>query len=415
MKPFYLLMLTAALACAGCCKDKSNPPPQKLTVEQTDCTLGAFEERTATVSLSASADWTVSVVYDGADSEADAAWLAVTPANGTAGEQRLTLSADNNFRNAPRTARLDLACGGQTVQVAVTQSASGFDDTTDLTDFFDPQFAQGLQLLGIIPDAEQILFKDVAYITMLQIDHRIITSTSLQGIEFFKSLEILKSESPLLTSLDVSGCTALKELYCLYNRLTSLDVSANTALEVLNCGRGTLTSLDVSGCTALKELYCLYNRLTSLDVSANTALEVLYCGDGTLASLDVSGCTALKELQCYNNQLTSLDVSSCTALERLNCRDNQLASLDVSANRALLYLFCNNNRLTSLDVSANTALLNFSCEDNPGDGESKFPVTAWFDNETVPEGLVVDKSEWTYNGKTITVDYQKAAGLRSRF
>ena len=392
-----------------------DPPPQKLTVEQTDCTLGAFEERTATVSLSASADWTVSVVYDGADSEADAAWLAVTPANGTAGEQRLTLSADNNFRNAPRTARLDLACGGQTVQVAVTQSASGFDDTTDLTDFFDPQFAQGLQLLEIIPDAEQILFKDVAYITMLQIEHRIITPTSLQGIEFFKSLEILKCESPLLTSLDVSGCTALKELYCPYNRLTSLDVSANTALEVLNCDRGTLTSLDVSGCTALKELYCLYNRLTSLDVSANTALEVLYCGDGTLASLDVSGCTALKELQCYNNQLTSLDVSSCTALERLNCRDNQLASLDVSANRALLYLFCMNNRLTSLDVSANTALLRFSCDDNPGDGESKFPVTAWFDNETVPEGLVVDKSEWTYNGKTITVDYQKAAGLRSRF
>ena len=394
---------------------RTPPPPQKWTVEQTDCTLGAFEERTATVSLSASADWTVSVVYDGADSEADAAWLAVTPANGTAGEQRLTLLADNNFRNAPRTARLDLACGGQTVQVAVTQSASGFDDTTDLTDFFDPQFAQGLQLLGIIPDAEQILFKDVAYITMLQIDHRIITSTSLQGIEFFKSLEILKCESPLLTSLDVSGCTALKELHCLYNRLTSLDVSANTALEVLNCGRGTLTSLDVSGCTALKELYCLYNRLTSLDVSANTALEVLYCGDGTLASLDVSGCTALKKLQCYNNQLTSLDVSSCTALERLTCRDNQLASLDVSANRALLYLFCRNNQLTSLDVSANTALLNFSCEDNPGDGESKFPVTAWFDNETVPEGLVVDKSEWTYNGKTITVDYQKAAGLRSRF
>ena len=386
-----------------------------MTVEQTDCTLGAFEERTATVSLSASADWTVSVVYDGADSEADAAWLAVTPANGTAGEQRLTLSADNNFRNAPRTARLDLACGGQTVQVAVTQSASGFDDTTDLTDFFDPQFAQGLQLLEIIPDAEQILFKDVAYITMLQIEHRIITPTSLQGIEFFKSLEILECESPLLTSLDVSGCTALKELYCLYNRLTSLDVSANTALEVLNCGSGTLTSLDVSGCTALKELYCYKNRLTSLDVGANTALEVLYCGDGTLASLDVSGCTALKELQCYNNQLTSLDVSGCTALEVLNCRDNQLASLDVSANRALLYLFCNNNRLTSLDVSANTALLRFSCEDNPGDGESKFPVTAWFDNETVPEGLVVDKSEWTYNGKTITVDYQKAAGLRSRF
>ena len=388
MKPFYLLMLTAALACAGCCKDKSdNPPPQKLTVEQTDCTLGAFEERTATVSLNASADWTVSVVYDGADSEADAAWLAVTPANGAAGEQRLTLSADNNFRNAPRTARLDLACGGQTVQVAVTQSASGFDDTTDLTDFFDPQFAQDLQLFGIIPDAEQILFKDVAYITTLQINCRTSTSTSLQGIEFFKSLEILECESPLLTSL---------------------DVSANTALEVLSCGGGTLASLDVSGCTALKELYCGDNQLTSLDVSGCTALTRLDCYGNSLTSLDMSRNTALNKLHCYNNQLTSLDVSGCTALETLNCRDNQLASLDVSANRALLYLFCNNNRLTSLDVSANTALLRFYCYDNPGDGESKFPVTAWFDNETVPEGLDVDKLEWTYNGKTITVDYQKA-------
>ena len=388
MKPFYLLMLTAALACAGCCKDKSdNPPPQKLTVEQTDCTLGAFEERTATVSLNASADWTVSVVYDGADSEADAAWLAVTPANGAAGEQRLTLSADNNWRNAPRTACLDLACGGQTVQVAVTQSGSGCDDTTDLTDFFDPQFAQDLQLFGIIPDAEQILFKDVAYITTLQINCRTSTSTSLQGIEFFKSLEILECESPLLTSLDVSANTALKELYCRDNLFTSLDVSANTALEVLYCGDNQLTSLDVSGCTALTRLDCYGNSLTSLDMSRNTAL---------------------KELQCYNNQLTSLDVSGCTALVTLNCRDNQLASLDVSANRALLYLFCYNNRLTSLDVSANTALLRFYCYDNPGDGESKFPVTAWFDNETVPEGLDVDKLEWTYNGKTITVDYQKA-------
>ena len=384
MKPFYLLMLTAALACAGCCKDKSdNPPPQKLTVEQTDCTLGAFEERTATVSLNASADWTVSVVYDGADSEADAAWLAVTPANGAAGEQRLTLSADNNFRNAPRTARLDLACGGQTVQVAVTQSASGFDDTTDLTDFFDPQFAQDLQLFGIIPDAEQILFKDVAYITTLQLNCRTSTSTSLQGIEFFKSLEILECESPLLTSLDVSANTALKELYCHDNLFASLDVSANTALEVLSCSGGTLASLDVSGCTALKELYC---------------------GDNQLTSLDVSGCTALTRLDCYGNSLTSLDMSRNTALKELQCYNNQY----VSANRALLYLFCNNNRLTSLDVSANTALLRFYCYDNPGDGESKFPVTAWFDNETVPEGLDVDKLEWTYNGKTITVDYQKA-------
>ena len=306
MKPFYLLMLTAALACAGCCKDKSdNPPPQKLTVEQTDCTLGAFEERTATVSLNASADWTVSVVYDGADSEADAAWLAVTPANGAAGEQRLTLSADNNFRNAPRTARLDLACGGQTVQVAVTQSASGFDDTTDLTDFFDPQFAQDLQLFGIIPDAEQILFKDVAYITTLQINCRTSTSTSLQGIEFFKSLEILECESPLLTSLDVSANTALKELYCRDNLFTSLDVSANTALVL----RGQ--SVDIAGCERLHGADTFGLLRQFVDVAG---YESEYGVEGVAMlqqSVDVAGCERLHGVGDVELQGQSVGVAGC--------------------------------------------------------------------------------------------------------
>ena len=71
--------------------------------------------------------------------------------------------------------------------------------------------------------------------------------------------------------------TALTELLCPYNQLTTLDVSANTALTLLNCEYNQLTALDVSKNTALKALYCYRNQLTALDVSANTALTKLAC------------------------------------------------------------------------------------------------------------------------------------------
>ena len=87
-----------------------------------------------------------------------------------------------------------------------------------------------------------------------------------------------------------------------------------------------------------------------------TALTNLNCNKNKLTSLDLSDCTALTSLHCYNNQLTSLDVSGCTELETLMCYNNQLTSLDVSNNTALGWLYCHENQLTSLDVSDCTAL-----------------------------------------------------------
>ncbi len=150
-----------------------------------------------------------------------------------------------------------------------------------------------------------------------------------------------------LTSLNVSGCTALTELNCYQNNLTSLNVSGCTALTDLNCSRNDLTSLDVSKNTKLTELDCGYNNLISLDVSKNTALILLDCYYNNLTSLNVSGCTALTELECWDNNLTSLNVSGCTALTDLSCSGNNLTSLDVSKNTALTYLSCSSNNLTS--------------------------------------------------------------------
>ena len=419
-KPLYWLALTAALALAACSKEDPAPTPEpnpepepeqtEIVIEQTEYTLDADEERTATVAFTAAADWTLSVVYD--DAESSANWLSVTPMSGTAGEQTVELSAARNFRASARTAYADIACGKQSVRLTVTQTAAS--DATDFTAQFDPDFAKELQKQGIIADAGNITPEDmekIAAITSLDVsgtEDAPGALTSLQGIEYFESLTELECRYNQLTSLDVSRNTALMELECQYNQLPELDVSANTALTYLYCHSNQLTKLDVSANTALTYLSCSSNSLTSLDVSRNTALMNLSCYSNSLTSLDVSRNTALTDLWCESNQLTELNVSANTALTQLVCNANQLTELDVRQNTALTGLWCYDNQLTKLDVSANTALTWLSCENNPGDGVSTFPVTAWFDNETVPAGLNVHSSSWRYDGKTITIDFRKA-------
>ena len=398
LKPIYWLALTAAFALAACSKEDPAPTPEpepipdpektEIVIEQTEYTLDDARERTATVTFTAPADWTLSVVSDDAESSAD--WLSVTPASGTAGEQTVELSATRNFRASARTAYADLACGEQSVRLTVTQAASG---DTDFTAQFDKAFAQELQKQDIIADAGHITPEDmekIATITRLDVSGTYEnrgTLTSLQGIEYFESLTYLN---------------------CIYNQLTSLDVSRNTALTELRCDGNQLTALDVSRNTALTLLLCSENRLTSLDVSPLTELKHLSCYSNLLKTLDLSRNTKLIHLNCISNELTSLDVSQNTTLTELWCYGNQLTELDLSRNTALTTLWCYSNQLTSLDISRNTALTTLWCFNNPGDGVSSFPVTAWFDNETVPAGLNVHSSSWWYDGKTITIDFRKA-------
>jgi hypothetical protein len=154
------------------------------------------------------------------------------------------------------------------------------------------------------------------------------------------------SEMNISNLKGIEAFTALTKLNCVYNKLTSLDVSKNTALTYLACWENQLTSLDVSKNTALASFWCLKNNLTSLDLSKNTALIELACWGNPLTSLDVSKNTALDILACWENQLTSLDVSKNTALTILYCYTNQLTILDVSTNTALIELACAYNYLT---------------------------------------------------------------------
>ena len=197
------------------------------------------------------------------------------------------------------------------------------------TNFPDANFRAALAEIFEINEGDEITAEKIAATTSLDVSSRNIAD--LTGIEYF---------------------TALTELGCWDNQLTSLDVSNNTALTVLRCHYNQLASLDVTKNTELEDLNCEHNQLTSLNVSKNAALKGLYCRVNLLSQLDVLKNTELINLHCQQNQLTELDVSNNPALTDLHFSQNQITSLDVSHNPVLTTIYCDGNRLKGKAMDA---------------------------------------------------------------
>ena len=85
--------------------------------------------------------------------------------------------------------------------------------------------------------------------------------TDLTGIEYFTALEDLDCDDNLLTFLDVSKNVNLKRLVCVYNKLTSVILSAN--IEDLDLDDNELTSLDVSNLANLRYLWVVGNFMAN--------------------------------------------------------------------------------------------------------------------------------------------------------
>ena len=147
----------------------------------------------------------------------------------------------------------------------------------------------------------------------LGLDNTLNDTVLTVAIDTITYLNIASENISDLTGIE--NFTALTQLYCGDNQLTSLDVSNNTALTQLNCvGNHQLTSLDVSNNTALTQLSCGLTKLTSLDVSNNTALTYLNCSDNKLTSLDLrnGNNTNLLLRAHWNSYLYCIDVDNVT-------------------------------------------------------------------------------------------------------
>ena len=251
--------------------------------------------------------------------------------------------------------------------------------TVDAANFPDENFRTCLLINYSNYCEDRVLTnEEIININGLYIDQQNIRS--LKGIELLTALTELSCNNNQLTSLDLSKNTALIKLSCGRNQLKSLDLSKNTALTELVCNTNQLSALNLSKNTALTEVYCGNNQLTNLNLFKNTKLTHLWCDDNKLSTLDVSKNIALENLDCCENTLISLDVSKNHALERLLCRGNQLTSIDVSNNIKLSTLDCRDNQLNSLDITKNTELQYLYCDENGISGRAMDALISGLNN-----------------------------------
>lgn len=157
--------------------------------------------------------------------------------------------------------------------------------------------------------------------------------TENKKLKIFHCNDIGFTEIPNLSNL-----TALEQLYCHNNQLTSLNVESNANLRILQCDRNHLTELDVTKNANLVRLECSYlKELTKIDLSKNSKLSFFSSYDSSnLAEIILPEETQnLTNFLCEANALNTLNVAPYTNLKELDCSKNHLLSLDLSQNTKL--------------------------------------------------------------------------------
>ncbi|MEW4923671.1 T9SS type A sorting domain-containing protein [Algibacter sp. 2305UL17-15] len=281
----------------------------------------------------------------------------------------------------------------------------------------DTNFEQALIDLGYDTNGlnGNILRLEAEAVTQLDVNNKNISS--IEGIQAFINITLLRCHDNNITSLDLSSNTNLITLNCRNNQLTSLDLSSNLQLESLNCFNNQIAVLDLSSNSALDSLLCDDNQLHTLnvrngnnfnviffsalnnpdlhcievdDVSASTTnwtdidaqtvfsedctstvpipdvnfeqalIDLGHDSNGLNGNMFLYEAQSIINLAVNNRNISSLEgIEAFENLETLNCNFNAITSLNLVGNPKLKELNAENNNLTSLHVHQNNVLLEF--------------------------------------------------------
>ena len=136
-------------------------------------------------------------------------------------------------------------------------------------------------------------------------------------------------------------------------------------MVVLSCSFNKLTDINTTGCRDLRWLYADNNKLTHLDLRANTAMEELALTNNELVELLVSGLKALSLCEFNGNKLERLDLSGCPRVYELYVQDNPLAYFSVYDCESLYQIDARRTNMKSLDLSNNKNVAFIFAEENP--------------------------------------------------
>ncbi len=180
-----------------------------------------------------------------------------------------------------------------------------------------------------------------------------LTYVDLSGNAGITSVSIAPDvvENKAYTTLDISGDTALTNLYAvatgkdiakykennpgLYQGIRFITASGATASTTLDLSKYNMRSVDVEYAMIKKfvapqgngtsnlNVDVSHNYISSLDLSkAKGDITSLTANENQLLDIDLDGQTSLSTLKVDSNYLTSLDISKATSLSNLSTVDN---------------------------------------------------------------------------------------------
>ncbi len=231
----------------------------------------------------------------------------------------------------------------------------------------DPNFEAALESLGYdnISGDGQVPTVFIESVTGLNLFNRNISD--LTGIEAFTALTNLNCERNNLTSLDLQYNTNLQILNCGLNLITALDLQHNTVLENLNCARNSIPSLDLQYNTVLRSVNCERNSMTMLNISNNPALEALDCERNSIGAIDITNNSLLETLVIRLNPISELNLSQNTALRIYIGDGTRINTLNFNTNVLLETVVVRSNDITEINIKNqnNTNITNFDASNSP--------------------------------------------------
>ncbi len=211
-----------------------------------------------------------------------------------------------------------------------------------------------------IEDVLHILMDEAAGVNNLHLwDVGAIPATQISTFAKLERLSI-RADIPEFTSLDLSKCPLLTNLWIMNDDLDTLVTSGADSLQKMWIESSALTDMDVSANAELKDLQLDCSKLETLNVTENRKLEELKVSSERLAAVDVGNQVELTYLSLTAGRLEALDVGKNARLTRLTVDSDQLEALDVSRNGELEYLHVGSKRMTELNLEGNKKLNDLS-------------------------------------------------------
>jgi hypothetical protein len=158
-------------------------------------------------------------------------------------------------------------------------------------------------------------------------------------------------------SISFRQCTQLKSIYAEALYFDRIDLAKTAKLQSLKLHEASkVTSLNLTECKQLKELYLDVKSLQTLLVDSCTKLQHIIIENSQLKSLTLSTCTALRDIDVSDNALTSMTIGKKRSLKIVNVANNKLKNLNISDCTAITELDFSYNKGMIVNISENRKL-----------------------------------------------------------